>query len=384
MVRQLHPKTGEFDVFEAFSKAGQVVDVRLISDERSGKCQGVAYVEMADLQGATSALMLNGTILRGMPIVVQQSLAEKNRLAAAGAGSAEILRGGFGNFGSAPAEAGMKLYVGGLHFSITSEQLHALFAPFGEIDKVDLHTEGSTGQSKGYGFVHFKQAADGKKCIDQMDGFELAGRSIKVGVSQSAQVAAMPLAQQQQQMMMMQQLGALGPLGVAGLPSVGGDGQSLSQLDSLDDTADGKGELGKISAAQRASIMSKLAKNANMDVPDDTRMAANTVGGAAMSSGELRCVVLKNMFDRLSDDAQSNPNFYTTLEMDVRGEVSKVGSVLHVACDKWSNGFVYVKMFTAHDAQRLKDLMHGRYFAQNKIIAEFFPEEKYNKKFKLG
>ena len=29
-------------------------------------------------------------------------------------------------------------------------------------------------------------------------------------------------------------------------------------------------------------------------------------------------------------------------------------------------------------------LMHGRFFAQNKIIAEFFAEEKYNKKFKLG
>ena len=45
---------------------------------------------------------------------------------------------------------------------------------------MDLHTEGSTGQSKGYGFVHFKLASDGKKCIDQMDGFELAGRAIKV------------------------------------------------------------------------------------------------------------------------------------------------------------------------------------------------------------
>ena len=53
---------------------------------------------------------------------------------------------------------------------------------------------------------------------------------------------------------------------------------------------------------------------------------------------------------------QANPNFYTSLETDVRGEVGKVGSVLHVACDKWSNGFVYVKMFTAHDAQRLKDV----------------------------
>ena len=119
----------------------------------------------------------------------------------------------------------MKLYVGGLHFSITGEQLHALFAPFGEIDKVDLHTEGSTGQSKGYGFVHFKLASDGKKCIDQMDGFELAGRAIKVSVSQSSSgtaAAAMPLAQQ----MMMQQLGALGPMGVQGLPpTVGSDGQ---------------------------------------------------------------------------------------------------------------------------------------------------------------
>ena len=47
-----------------------------------------------------------------------------------------------------------------------------------------------------------------------------------------------------------------------------------------------------------------------------------------LSSGELRCVVLKNMFDRLSDEAQSNPDFYTSLETDVRGEVAKVGSVL--------------------------------------------------------
>ena len=81
----------------------------------------------------------------------------------------------------------------------------------------------------------------------------------------------------------------------------------LAQLDSLSDSADGKGEVGHISAAQRASIMSNLAKNAGMEVPDETRMAANKVGGALPPSGELRCVVLKNMFDRLSDEAQSSP-----------------------------------------------------------------------------
>ena len=34
MLRQLHPKTGEFDVFEAFSKAGKVDD----TDENLGRC----------------------------------------------------------------------------------------------------------------------------------------------------------------------------------------------------------------------------------------------------------------------------------------------------------------------------------------------------------
>jgi hypothetical protein len=31
-----------------------------------------------------------------------------------------------------------------------------------------------------------------------------------------------------------------------------------------------------------------------------------------------------------------------------------VGSVLHVACDKWSNGFVYVKMFSAQARVRVR------------------------------
>ena len=50
-------------------------------------------------------------MLRGQPIIVSPAGAEKNRLAAAGAGSAEI---GFGRggFGGAPAEAGKQLYLG--------------------------------------------------------------------------------------------------------------------------------------------------------------------------------------------------------------------------------------------------------------------------------
>ena len=130
MVRSLHPKTDEFDVFEYFSAAGKVNDVRLIVDEK-GRCQGVGYVEMADAVSMAKALMLNGSMLRGQSIIVQASLAEKNRLAAAGASASEIkqIAGtmqqaqalGAQQAQQAVAAVGaeptsMKLYVGGLHF----------------------------------------------------------------------------------------------------------------------------------------------------------------------------------------------------------------------------------------------------------------------------
>ncbi len=85
MVRQLHPRTGEFDLFQLFSTAGTVTDVRLITDERSGKCVGVAYVEMAKVEDLEKAMRLTGSNLCGNPIFVQSSLAVKNQMAAQGA-----------------------------------------------------------------------------------------------------------------------------------------------------------------------------------------------------------------------------------------------------------------------------------------------------------
>ena len=35
-------------------------------------------------------------------------------------------------------------------------------------------------------------------------------------------------------------------------------------------------------------------------------------------------------------------------------------------------------------AARLKELMHGRFFARNKLLASTVPEPDFDKKFKLG
>ena len=55
-----------------------------------------------------------------------------------------------------------------------------------------------------------------------------------------------------------------------------------------------------------------------------------------------------------------------------------------MAPDRWSNGFVYIKMLANAEAARVIELMDGRYFAKQKIIASHVPEPQLDKKFKIA
>jgi hypothetical protein len=87
------------------------------------------------------------------------------------------------------------------------------------------------------------------------------------------------------------------------------------------------------------------------------------------------------MFDRLSDEAQQ-PSFYTELEADVKHECSALATapVLHVAADRWSNGFVYVKFEALRDCVSALARLDGRFFARQRIRAEHIPEAEYDRK----
>jgi RNA-binding protein 39 len=74
-----------------------------------------------------------------------------------------------------------RLYVGSLHFSLTEEDVKAVFEPFGAIVGVDLHREPGTLKSKGFAFIQFVDPSSAEKAIQHMNGFDLAGRQIKVG-----------------------------------------------------------------------------------------------------------------------------------------------------------------------------------------------------------
>jgi RNA recognition motif-containing protein len=74
----------------------------------------------------------------------------------------------------------IKLFVGGLNYSTDSASLRRGFEHFGEVDDVAVINDRDTGRSRGFGFVTFAERAAGERAIQEMDGSELDGRTLRV------------------------------------------------------------------------------------------------------------------------------------------------------------------------------------------------------------
>ncbi len=74
----------------------------------------------------------------------------------------------------------MKLYVGGLAYSVTEQELETLFAEFGKVTSSAVIKDRDSGQSKGFGFVEMEDAEAAKKAMTELNGKEVSGRSIMV------------------------------------------------------------------------------------------------------------------------------------------------------------------------------------------------------------
>lgn len=74
----------------------------------------------------------------------------------------------------------MKLYVGGLAYSINDKQLEDLFAEIGKVTSATVIKDRDSGQSKGFGFVEMSENEDAQKAIKDLNGKEVGGRSIVV------------------------------------------------------------------------------------------------------------------------------------------------------------------------------------------------------------
>ncbi len=74
----------------------------------------------------------------------------------------------------------MNIYVGNLDYNLQEDELQNEFSEFGEVVSVKIIKDKYTGKGKGFGFVEMADDDAALKAIEELNGKEVQGRSMKV------------------------------------------------------------------------------------------------------------------------------------------------------------------------------------------------------------
>jgi hypothetical protein len=74
----------------------------------------------------------------------------------------------------------VRLFVGGLAFTTSTDGLREAFARFGPVQSAAVMTDRETGRSRGFGFVEMGSEEEAERAISGLNGSSLDGRMIRV------------------------------------------------------------------------------------------------------------------------------------------------------------------------------------------------------------
>lgn len=378
-VQQLAARLRTKELIAFFEKVGPVKEAQIVKDRVSGRSKGVGYVEFKNEESVPQAIQLTGQKLLGIPIIAQLTEAEKNRQARNPEATSSNNHG-------APFH---RLYVGNIHFSITESDLQNVFEPFGELEFVQLQKD-ETNRSRGYGFVQFRDPNQARDALEKMNGFDLAGRAIRVGLGndkftpeahRSHSAAPPPIFQGSS-------FSGQGGRGVQAGGSnnfdrAGGrENEKGAGASALDDTDVAGVNFNNFS---RDALMRKLARTDEPSEPaaDDKakilRPNTETKPLPVNVNMASRCVMLRNMFDPTEEEGEV---WIKELEDDVRAECEdKYGHVVHISLDPNSQGDIYLKFDRVQGGENAIKGLNGRFFGGRQITAQPVVDAVYSSLF---
>ena len=83
-----------------------------------------------------------------------------------------------------------KLYVGGLPYQTTQDELRDAFSQAGAVASASIIIDKMTGRSRGFGFVEMENDADAQKAIELWNGKDFGGRKLTVNEAKPMEARA--------------------------------------------------------------------------------------------------------------------------------------------------------------------------------------------------
>ncbi|XP_026715498.1 squamous cell carcinoma antigen recognized by T-cells 3 isoform X2 [Athene cunicularia] len=153
---------------ELFESCGEVAEIRPVFSNK-GTFRGYCYVEFKEEKSALQALGLDRKVVEGRPMFVSPCV-DKNK------------NPDFKVFRYSTTLEKHKLFISGLPFSCTKEELEDVCKAHGNVKDIRLVTN-RAGKPKGLAYVEYENEAQASQAVLKMDGLTVKEHVIKVAIS---------------------------------------------------------------------------------------------------------------------------------------------------------------------------------------------------------
>jgi len=152
-----------------FGPFGPIKSISMSWDPLTQKHKGFAFIDYETPEAAQLALeQMNGTFISGRNIKVGRP----SNMPQAQTIIEEIQRDAL-NYN--------RVYVGGIHKDLSTEDIKSVFEAFGQIKTCELAPTLVEGRHKGYGFIEYENLQSCQDAISSMNQFDLGGQYLRVG-----------------------------------------------------------------------------------------------------------------------------------------------------------------------------------------------------------
>uniref|UniRef100_A0A914DNM9 RRM domain-containing protein n=1 Tax=Acrobeloides nanus TaxID=290746 RepID=A0A914DNM9_9BILA len=83
--------------------------------------------------------------------------------------------------------SGYSVFVGNLPYRATEDDLGHLFSQAGNVNNVRIIYDRETNRAKGFGFIEFSDEQSSQNAVNQLNGTEFQGRTLRVNLANQRQ-----------------------------------------------------------------------------------------------------------------------------------------------------------------------------------------------------